>query len=436
MSSFRFNCFNRSGPFSLAVMLALQAAVLTVPAGAALADDNTAAADPLDSKYMTGGWGGLRGRLQDAGITPRADISSELMSVVSGGTQSGTRYSQQVRVGADFDMSKLADWNDGRVHLTINDRRGRGTSSELAGNRFPIQENYGGQYTRLTEASFDQNVLDKRFNYKLGYFAMGNDFAMTQLLTNFVNAAFCAHPLALAANSGWYNYPNARWGAELTTHITSDVLVRTGAFEVNPRLGTKAHAFSPFADGSTGTLLPVEAAYEPGANTAYYKIGYYRDNSDTTELGSTTRASYRQGAYIMLDQKITTVEGDDSRGLSLFAQYMQSDRTTSAMANWFSVGAVYQGLIPARPKDTLAFGYVQAEVNEKLLSNAQLKAAAQGLDTNLTPAEKLYELSYGIQVNDWAVVRPDVQYIVDPGSFTYKHIRDVVAVGVQAKVTF
>ncbi|WKW50125.1 carbohydrate porin [Rhodomicrobium lacus] len=399
-----------------------------------------AVGDPLDDKYLTGGWNGWRSKLVSEGITFRGDYVSETMGVVSGGLDQGFRYSQQVRLGADFDMAKLANWTDGRFHVTLNDRMGRGTSSELAGNRFPIQENYGGQWTRITEASFDQNILDGKVNYKLGYFPMGNDFGMTQLLTNFVNAAFCAHPLAQSANTGWYNYPNARWSAEVTYKVTPEVYVRTGLFQVNPSLGLEKNAFNPFAEGTMGTLLPVEVAYEPGKGTAYpghYKVGYVYDNSNVKELGLSDYIGQRQGTYIMIDQKITTVAGDDSRGLSVFAQYMWSNPETAVLRDWWSAGLVYQGVFDSRPKDVLAFGYVQASVNEQLLENARIKAAATtGAFSDFTLAEKALELSYTYQINKWASIRPDVQYIMDPGSFYFKHIDDVVAVGMQLKVVF
>lgn len=77
-------------------------------------------------------------------------------------------------------MAKLAGWGGGSLHVTINDRRGRSTSADLVGNRFPIQEVYGGQYTRLSEFSYDRSFNQGRTYLKLGFYAMGNQLPRTR----------------------------------------------------------------------------------------------------------------------------------------------------------------------------------------------------------------------------------------------------------------
>jgi porin len=52
-----------------------------------------------------------------------------------------------LRLGADFDMARLAGWSGATLHFTINDRRGGGVSADYIGNRLPVQEVYGGPYT-------------------------------------------------------------------------------------------------------------------------------------------------------------------------------------------------------------------------------------------------------------------------------------------------
>ena len=94
-----------------------------------------------------------------------------------GGIKRGTRYSQQIRIGAQFDLSKLLDSPDaGRVQLLVNDRRGHSATEDLLGNRLSSQENYGGEYTRLTEFSYQRNLFSPDLSTKLGFMVMGTDF--------------------------------------------------------------------------------------------------------------------------------------------------------------------------------------------------------------------------------------------------------------------
>ncbi len=400
-----------------------------------------------EGKTLTGDWGGTRTDLVERGIAFRGDYVGEAMGVVDGGYgETGTRYAQQVRVGMDLDMGKLAGWDGGAFHFTLNDRRGRSTSVDFVGNRFPIQEAYGGQYTRLTELSYDQTFNAGQSYYKLGYYAMGNQFGLHSLLTHFVNAAFCAHPLAMSGNSGWYNYPMARWGGELAQQVSPAVNVRTGWFQVNPNLGgnIERNAFRPFVSGTTGSLFPVEVTWTPAKGSRHagvYKFGGYYDTSRVDKRGlDPSPTTGRHGAYVLAEQRLTQESADPSRGLTAFAQYMVSDTDTAQIKRWYALGGVYQG-IGSRAHDSIALGYVGADINDRLVDARRATLMSGGVPSdsplyNLSQAEELFELSYSVQVNPWLMIRPDVQYIVNPGTFNYSGTDNAWAVGVQAKVTF
>lgn len=428
---------NPAKPVSLGLL-----AALLLPAVASAQSSNR-----YEGKTLTGDWGGTRTELFERGVAFRGDYVGEAMGVVDGGYgETGARYAQQVRVGVDLDMGKLAGWDGGAFHFTLNDRRGRSTSVDFVGNRFPIQEAYGGQYTRLTELSYDQTFNAGRSYYKLGYYAMGNQFGLHSLLTHFVNAAFCAHPLAMSGNSGWYNYPMARWGGEFAQQISPAVNVRTGWFQVNPNLGgnIERNAFRPFVSGTTGSLFPVEVTWTPAKGSRYagvYKFGGYYDTSRVDKRGlDTSPTTGRHGVYVLAEQRLTQESADPSRGLTAFAQYMVSDTDTAQIKRWYALGGVYQG-IGARAQDSIALGYVGADINDRLVDARRATLAAGGVPTdsplyNLSQAEELFELSYSFQVNPWLMIRPDVQYIVNPGTFNYSGTDNAWAVGVQAKVTF
>lgn len=419
-------------------------AALLVPM---LASAQSANANAYDGQTLTGDWGGTRSELAARGIAFRGDYVGEAMGVVDGGYgETGARYAQQVRVGMDLDMGKLAGWDGGTLHFTLNDRRGRSTSVDFVGNRFPIQEAYGGQYTRLTELSYDQKFADGQSYFKLGYYAMGNQFGLHSLLTHFVNAAFCAHPLAMSGNSGWYNYPVARWGGEIAQQVSPALNVRTGWFQVNPNLGgnIERNAFRPFASGTTGSLFPVELTWTPGKggdHPGVYKFGGYYDTSRAARRGLEPAATTgRHGGYVLAEQRLTREAADPERGLTAFAQYMVSDTDTAQIRRWYALGGVYQG-IGSRAQDSIALGYVGADINRRLIDARRASLVDAGVPGDsplyhLSQAEELFELSYSVQVTPWLMIRPDVQYIVNPGTFAYTRTDNAWALGVQAKVTF
>jgi len=419
-------------PAGYATLLAMAA---LAPA-AALADE---------AATLTGDWGGARTRYAEAGVNFRGDYVSETFANVSGGLHRGSTYAQQLRLGADVDMNRIAGWSGATLHFTINDRRGAGVSADYIGNRLPVQEVYGGPYTRLSEASIEQDLMDGRLNLRLGFFAMGNDLGGMAIGCQLVNAAFCAHPLSLSGNSGWYNYPNARWGAAVRYRLQPELLVRTGIYQDNPRLGDKENAFRPFAAGTAGMLLPLELEYAPGSaphSTAlpgHYKLGVFYDTARVKRQGEvgTMRGTVdgRYGMYLLADQMILR-QGPHGRGLSVFGQFTANPRASAQITRWYAAGLVKTGTFAGRDADTLALGLVHAQVNPRLRESAAIANLGTGGYASLPAGESVVELSYGLQPRRWLGVRADVQYIVDPGAFGYRRTQNALAIGTQLKITF
>ncbi|MBI6952715.1 carbohydrate porin [Pseudomonas sp. B21-023] len=405
--------------------------LLALASTTAFAADNT----------LTGDWGGLRHQLAADGITFTGDYSGETAYNAHGGLHRSARYSQNLKLGAQFDLSKLYGLdNGGKVQLTINDRRGNSASEDLVGNRLPIQENYGGLYTRLTELSYERN-LSPSLNLKLGYMAMGNDLGGLDsgILCNFMNAGFCGHPLNMSGGSGWTNYPNAHLGARLKYDLAPDWQLRVAAFNVDPESnGNSSRAWHLGPKHSTGTVLPLELVYKlRGELPGEYKVGYYYDSSNVKRIGSSEEVAGRGGHYLLVDQAVWNDPALPGRSLHAFGQYSASSKAASPFTKWYGAGMVLYQPFAGRPRDTVALGYGRAVPNPRsrdVLENAAFNAGQPFPD--IDSAEQLIELSYGYQATPWLNLRPDVQYIVEPGAFSGKDIDNALVLGLQVKATF
>ncbi|QWA30792.1 carbohydrate porin [Pseudomonas sp. RC3H12] len=405
--------------------------LLALASTTAFAADNT----------LTGDWGGLRHQLSADGITFTGDYSGETAYNAHGGLHRSARYSQNLKLGTQFDLSKLYGLdNGGKVQLTINDRRGNSASEDLVGNRLPIQENYGGLYTRLTELSYERN-LSPSLNLKLGYMAMGNDLGGLDsgILCNFMNAGFCGHPLNMSGGSGWTNYPNAHLGARLKYDLAPDWQLRVAAFNVDPESnGNSSRAWHLGPKHSTGTVLPLELVYKlRGELPGEYKVGYYYDSSNVKRIGSSEEVAGRGGHYLLVDQAVWNDPALPGRSLHAFGQYSASSKAASPFTKWYGAGVVLYQPFVGRPRDTVALGYGRAVPNPR--SRDVLEAAAFNAGQpfpDIDSAEQLIELSYGYQATPWLNLRPDVQYIVEPGAFSGKDIDNALVVGLQVKATF
>lgn len=400
-----------------------------------------AEADLLRRSTFTGDWGGLRHQLEDNGVKFSADYSGETAYNTDGGLHRSARYSQNIKLGVQFDLSRLYGLdNAGKVQLSINDRRGHSASEELVGNRLPIQENFGGLYTRLTELSYERNFTPA-LNIKLGYMAMGNDLGGLDsgTLCNFMNAGFCGHPLNMSGGSGWTNYPNARLGARVKYDLSPAWQVRVAAFNVDPESnGNSSRAWKLGPKHTTGTVVPVELVYRLlGELPGEYKVGYYYDSSNVKRIGRNDEVAGRGGHYLLIDQAVWNDPGVAGRSLHAFGQYSASSKAASPFTKWYGTGVVLYQPFAGRPRDTLSLGYGRAVPNPR--SRAVLEDAAARNDQEfptIDSAEQLIELSYGYQVTPWLNLRPDLQYIIEPGAFTGADIDNALVVGLQVKASF
>lgn len=411
--------------------------LLALASTAVLADG-----DLMQRTTLSGDWGGLRSQLEADGIRFTGDYSGETAYNAHGGLHRSARYSQNVKLGVQFDLSKLYGLdNGGKVQLTINDRRGNSASTDLVGNRLPIQENYGGLYTRLTELSYERSLFTPALNVKLGYMAMGNDLGGLDsgILCNFMNAGFCGHPLNMSGGSGWTNYPNAHLGARLKYDFSPSWQLRVAAFNVDPQSnGNSSRAWHLGPKHTTGTVLPVELVYKlQGELPGEYKLGYYYDSSNVRRIGSDREVAGRGGHYLLIDQALWNDSTSAGRSLHAFGQYSASSKAASPFTRWYGAGVVLYKPFEGRPRDTLALGYGRAVPNPRSREVLEASAFEAGRDfPDLDSAEQLIELSYGYQATPWLNLRPDVQYIIEPGAFSGKAIDNALIVGLQVKASF
>jgi porin len=397
----------------------------------------------LTQPTMTGDWGGLRTRLEQDGINLRASYIGNSAYNFSGGKRIGGTYADQFAFGADVDMDKVAGLTGGTFHVTLNIREGRNATADYVGNRIDVQEIYGdGQNFRLAELDYEQNLFDGVLNIKAGWVIMGDDFGKTPILCDFENDAFCAHPQSLPSNSGWADYPAGHWGARVRVNLPGNAYAETGVFDVNPSDALHENGFKLSLQGSTGALIPIEfgktvalgAAELPG----HYKVGAYFDTSTAVDPANSQMSfKGRYGGYILADQMVWRFEPGTDRGVIVVFNATLSDKRTAPIPGYVLAAVIVQGPFAARPHDFINLGYVRDWVNSRAINQQNAMLIASGItDPNLALGENIVELGYGLQATPWMQIHPNVQWIGNPGAFSYKHLANAWVFGSELKVTF
>lgn len=393
---------------------------------------------------LIGDWQEIRTRLGQRGIGLTARYASESGYNFAGGDRNLFRETGQFDVGALLDLDKLVGLTGGAFQATVTWRRGSNLTADAGlGALQQVQEVYGrGQTVRLTQFWYEQRIGD-RVEIKLGRTNPGEDFAVFSC--HFMNLSFCGAQPGNLNGDYWQNWPISQWGARVRVDLRDNVYVQSAVYEINPRNLENTFFIGHFK-GATGVLVPFEAGWSHGGDDG--RVGSYKaggwiataDGNDVlldinrrpiaiTGLAPLQRSS-RYGVYVAMQQQITgtSKDGKSLTGLGVFANVTQADRATSVTDNQVSLGLFYKGLFPAVPGDVLGFGVARTNINGRARAADRLTPGAP-----VRSAEYAAEVYYSLHPLDWLELRPNVQFIHQPGGIAAAH--DVGVLGLKAALT-
>ena len=435
----------------------LSAAAALVLSANAMADD----AFSSSSKWMTGDWGGERTKLIEQGIDIKADYVGEMGYNAKGGYNDDKtgRYSDQFGLGVALDLQKLWGWDNTQAKIQLTNRNGQNISNDRigdprAGTLSSSMEVYGrGHMVRLTQFWIQHQMFDNKLDVKLGYFGEGEDF--NTFPCDFQNLSFCGSQVGNYVNT-WYNWPVSQAAIRVKYNITPELYAQIGAYNQNPSQLEHGNGFKLSGSGTKGTVIPVELVWSPKVNNlpGEYRVGYYKSAADAPDVREDvngndaviTRADFRtrsskKGYWFVAQQQLTTHNGDASRGLNIAANATFHDKETNLVDNYQSLMLVYKGPFDARPKDDVGIGVARLHVNNDVKKNAELLNAANGVSdydnalyTPIRETEYNVELNYGFHVTNWLTLRPNLQYVVQPGGVD--KVDNALVAGLKIQSTF
>lgn len=402
---------------------------------------------------VLGDWGGSRTRPYQDGVDFQLRYFAEPAYNAQGGTTHLLRSADQFTAGATFDLDRLWGWPEAKFQVTLTDRNGENLSAVAnLGTLMQVQQVYGrGSIVRLTELSYEQALLEGAVDLKLGRLGVGADFFPWSC--QFMNLGFCG---SLPGNivSTWYNWPVSQWATRLQFNFAGDWQLKLGVYQINPSfLENKNGLTLGSPAGTIGALIPVEVDWTPKLGNdrlpGTYRIGAWYDTSNQPDvflaannqplvLNPGVPALQRNGEsgfYLNFQQQLTAVPGDASRGLSLFANYVQADRDTATINQLISLGVLYTGPFDARPQDVLGFAVGRTQVNPRVADGQTLQNnTGLGPPVPVQGTEYPFELFYNINATRWLSLSPAVQYVVHPGGTSANP--NVLVLGLNFGITF
>jgi porin len=401
------------------------AADLTIPSG------GTSPA-PAPVPWLLGDWDGARTRLLNTGIDFQFGYTSEVAGNATGGQRRQVAYTDQWTFGTTFDLTKLGVVPGGTIQVTWTDRNGSNLSDDAGlGTLQQVQEVFGrGQTLRLTQFWYDQKFIDGAVDWKIGRITFGEDFA--SFSCDFQNLTFCgAQPGNLVGNY-IYNWPVSQWATRLKFNLQGFGYFQFGVFDANPNyLSVQQSALPVFYSGSTGLLIPAELGWLPkfGNLQGSYKFGGWYDTSTAPDVVTDVNGNPaalsgqpllqsrgRYGVYVnFLQQVIRPSQANSAGALSLFFNATMADRRTATTDYQIAGGLTYTGPLQSRPEDDIGFAVGTTHVNGRIAWSEELQNLTGLGPVAVQRNEYSMEFYYTYRPLAGLQVRPNIQYVIDPG---------------------
>lgn len=414
-------------------LLPLMAAMTTAQAESAF--------DP-QGQYLLGDWNGQRTELAQQGIKFEANLLTDTAYLADGGRNAGADplTSAQLWLGTQLDLEKLAGWNGVTVRAAMSARQGQSTSiRDLQDPSAPQMANAqgtfgrGNQDSRLSELSIEKNYKEQGLSIKAGRLGLGMDFNV--MACDFASTAFCAAQMGKWQGNIWMNTPVSQWGARIKQQLNPELAVQVGVYEFNPDNGNGAkegQGWSLDTKHADGVTIPAEIVWTPKSLInnlpGSYRVGGMYNTADgpiNQKDIVTGQAEDRTFAgWLAIEQQLTST-GQGRQGLHSFANFTWHDRVTNKVDHSQQLGVKYIGLLDSQPNDILGLAVNRVHVNNRF---------AESRPAFNTDAEYNIELNYSYNATKWLMLRPNLQYVVNPGATN--NVDNALLLGLTSRIIF
>jgi porin len=415
--------------------------------------------DALRRLTDVGGW---RSSLEQAGWQFTFTYYGDAFGNPSGGVKQSLGYDGRFGVIVDADLAKLIGWTGGKFHASAHWIHGTQFSTINLQNLAVVSSIEAPGSTRLFNLWFEQKFGDT-VSLRLGQFAVGQTFMVSETAGLFVNAAF-GWPVLPGTDlpSGSPAYPVATPGVRLAWTPNDQLTVRAAIFNGDPAgpgtqnpvfrdpygvsfrlndapllIGEVAYAYNqdkatdkeqPGQEG-TGSQRPHRTFTSRGAAAAglpgtvkvgaWLHTGQFADQRFNSQGGLLADSStfplmhaWNVAVYGVIDQMLWR---SGERELSGFLRAVATPSDRNAMSFYLDAGLTYQGLLDWRPDDTVGIAVSYNRISPLAAAYDRDVAIATATAMPIRSYETAIELTYQIQLAETWSVQPNLQYIIYPG---------------------
>jgi porin len=328
---------------------------------------------------------GFRQSLADAGINYEAVYTFDYLVNTNGGLEeTGGEYRADASLFLEFDTAAMGLWQNGLVFMHIQNEHGKGITEGYVGDIQTVSNIDAHDFTQVSELWYQHTFADEMFTIVIGKQDYAGWFTNAEHGGEFISAS-----PGITPNNPSPTYPEGREG--LTAFLNPTDWLQLGGYVTT--------AFGNTDDTGLTTLWEATLMHETGGLAGQVAVAWWQSSATWEDLSTGETSDSSNGYYIIVDQKI--IDNDDS-SLGVFFEYSDSTQYHFEIDTFTGGGLEWAGPMPGRGDDIFGAAMFRIDLYPELGFTEEF--------------ETIYEVYYNIQVFPWFSVKPDFQYIVNPGA--------------------
>jgi porin len=361
-----------------------------------------------DWPYATGNWWGVRDGLAARGVVVEPTVTIDHSVNLMGGVSthgSDTRHLLDVPI--TIDTQKLLGWGGGTFFVNYQNHNGPDPAA-MTGSLFPPSTIDADGRSQVTSLWYEQAIMDDQLRVRLGKMDANDLFAVVVNGQEFINSTLPTNPTILSLPT----YPDTSTGLTVLYAPCEAFYVGGGVFDGAVQEGVltggrgAATLFGEPADlfiiGESGVRwsLGEDALEGRLAVGGWHHTGTFLRFDGGTESGVS-------GFYLIVEQMVwlaNPADESDGRGVGCFVEYGTTDGRVSVVEHFVGAGITWTGPIAGREADAAGMAVAWSQVTDE---------PGAGLSESY---EAVVEWFYKIQVTSSIAVKPDLQWVVNPGA--------------------
>jgi porin len=383
-------------------------------------------------QHATGDWKGGRPWLDDHGITLEIDYLTDFLTNIRGGmnTNRANTYRGLLQMSATLDTETMGLWEGGTFFIDFQQIHGRDISIKHVGDLQALSNLDAPDRTQVAEYWYEHNFFGGKLRAKIGKIDVNADFNYVDYGIEHIHSSPGVNPTVYLMPQ----YPDPALGVSVFVEPADWIYFGGGIYDGQAE-GNR-WGFETTFHGRDDSFTIFELGFRPTLELGGQKLpgvyrvgGWYHSGVFDVFMndldGRLPARSHRgnAGVYFNFDQLLYRENPeleDDDQGLGMFFQFGWAPSAYNEISQYYGFGGQYVGSIPTRDEDITGFG----------LYHVSLSGRVQSLEGRYS--ETAIELFHKFQITPFFSLKPDIQYIVNPGGDG----RDALVAGIRMQMTF